>query len=886
MTEIIDVSSVDLSARDSAAMLEAIRQAQARFIVETNPGQSFGDLLDILLSITESEYGFIGEVFCMDDGKPYLKTHAITNIAWDDETRSLYARYTAEEGMEFHNLKTLFGQVLETQNAVIASDPENDPRSGGLPPGHPVMHSFMGLPFFFNGKMVGMIGVANNPSGYTQDLIDWLQPFLSTCATLIVGFRHSRDQALAEQAVQEANNNFHALLHAVPDLMFELDEDGKYINVWGMRGDLLYAPKSELIGESVKNVLPAEASETILTSLTEANLKGTSFGNQILLDLPQDQGPHWFEFSVSKKPNAIGKPHSYIILSRDITAAKETAEQLRIAAATFESQEAILITDSNATILRVNRAFQEITGYSSTEVIGENLKNMTIDRHEAAFYQAMWSELDKTGKWVGEVWDRRKSGALYPRNMTITAVYGESREVSNYVSVFTDISLRKQSEEEINQLAFYDPLTKLPNRRLLVNRLQQPMDRSLRSGQFGALLFLDLDHFKIINDTKGHGVGDQLLIEVASRLKNLIRKGDTVARLGGDEFVLVLEDLSEHSNDAATQAELVAEKISYSLSQPCSLENFQCYTTASIGVSLFHGNQESTDVLFRNADVAMYQAKESGRNTIRFFDPQMQIALQARSSLEADLRQALDRNEFTLHYQIQVDNQLRPLGAEVLLRWQHPARGLVFPDEFIPLAEETGMIIPIGMWVLDTACKQIKKWQYDELTRNLTLAVNVSAKQLHQVDFEVHVRRVLLETGVNPSLIELELTESVVLENFDDTVNKMNILKSLGVGFSMDDFGTGQSSLTYLKQLPLDQIKIDRSFVRDIATDPNDATIVNTIIVRSKAMGLDVVAEGVETEAQREFLNSHGCKCFQGYLFSKPVALDQFEEKFRALCQS
>ena len=860
-------------------MLEAIRQAQARFIVETASRQSFGDLLDILLAITDSEYGFIGEVFQEDDGAPFLKTHSITNIAWNEETLAFYEKYTAEEGMEFRNLKTLFGEVLKTGNSVIANDPANDPRAGGLPAGHPVMHSFMGLPFYFNGRMVGMIGVANNPSGYTKELVDWLTPFLSTCATLIVGYRNARERESAERSLQEANNNFVAVLQTVPDLMFELDESGKYVNVWGAREDLLHTPKSELIGRSVADVLPKEAAQHVLGAIRDVARHGASSGREIFLPLPR--GLHCFELSVSRKKNPSDRPDSYIFLARDVTANKEAAEELRIAAATFESQEAILITDADKQILRVNTAFEEITGYSAEEAIGKDLSFLDSDHDDETYHEAMWLEVLQTGKWVGEVWGRRKDGERYPKNMTVTAVYGDNGNVTNYVSVFTDIAQRKQSEEEIHRLAFYDPLTQLPNRRLLIDRLQQAMAKSLRNGRYGALLFLDLDHFKVINDTKGHAIGDLLLIEVARRLKTCSRNVDTVARLSGDEFVLVLEELSEEPGDAATQAELVAEKIMAELSQAYTLGDYLCYTTPSIGIALFLGHQDDLDVLFRNADVAMYQAKTAGRNAIRFFDPQMQMALEARTALEADLRQALARRELSLYYQIQVDSQNRPLGAEVLLRWEHPTRGLVLPDQFIPLAEETGLIVPIGLWVLEAACAQINEWQRDAATKELSIAVNVSAKQLHQPDFADQAQRVLRETAVDASLLKLELTESVVLKNFEETAGLMERLKSLGVRFSLDDFGTGQSSLSYLKKLPLDQIKIDRSFVRDIISDPNDATIVNTIIAMSKAMELDVIAEGVETEAQRTFLDHHGCRKFQGYLFGKPVPINLFTEKLK-----
>jgi diguanylate cyclase (GGDEF)-like protein len=482
-----------------------------------------------------------------------------------------------------------------------------------------------------------------------------------------------------------------------------------------------------------------------------------------------------------------------------------------------------------------------------------------------------------TGKWAGEIWDKRKNGEIYPKWMTITAVYDDQHRVTHYVAVSSDITQRKQSEHEIHQLAFYDPLTKLPNRRLLLDRLHQAMAVSMRSGRHGALLFLDMDHFKAVNDTQGHATGDLLLIEVARRLQSCVREGDSVARLGGDEFVVVLEELSHQMDEAATQTELVAEKIRSELGQPYMLGDYECHTTPSIGISLFRGHSDSMEDLLMHADVAMYQAKTAGRNVIRFFDPQMQKTLDIRITLEADLRRALARQQFRLYYQIQVDSLRRPLGAEVLLRWEHPERGFVFPDKFIPLAEETGLIVPIGLWVLQTACAQLAAWQHDALTRDLTLAVNVSAKQFRQADFVAQVQRVLLESGAKPSHLKLELTESTVLENVDDTIAKMRELKLLGVSFSMDDFGTGYSSLQYLKRLPLDQIKIDRSFVLDITSDPNDAAIVQTIIAMTHALGLNVIAEGVETEAQRDFLDKHGCHAFQGYLYSKPVPVGEFE---------
>jgi len=453
--------------------------------------------------------------------------------------------------------------------------------------------------------------------------------------------------------------------------------------------------------------------------------------------------------------------------------------------------------------------------------------------------------------------------------------------LTNHVGIFSDISERKEAEAKIHQLAFYDQLTDLPNRRLLVDRLQHAITASVRTGMHGAVLFLDLDDFKVLNDTKGHDTGDLLLREVANRLNGCVRDGDTVARLGGDEFVVVLESLSDKPDDAAAQAELIAEKIRTALNLPYQFKVYVHHTSPSIGIVLFKGHQESLDDLLRHADSAMYHAKSAGRNTIRFYDPAIQAALEARAELGSELRLALEKQQFRKYYQLQVDNSCRRLGAEVLLRWEHPTRGLISPLQFIPLAEETGLIVQIGLWVLKTSCEQLKSWQNDASTRDMTLAVNVSAKQFRQADFVSQMQRILLESGAKPSQLKLELTESTVLENVEDTISKMHELKLLGVSFSMDDFGTGYSSLQYLKRLPLDQIKIDQSFVRDITTDNNDAAIVKAIIAMTDALGLNVIAEGVESEAQRQFLNLHGCHTFQGHLFSKPIPLEQFEAMLR-----
>ncbi len=454
-------------------------------------------------------------------------------------------------------------------------------------------------------------------------------------------------------------------------------------------------------------------------------------------------------------------------------------------------------------------------------------------------------------------------------------------QVQSAVGIAQDITERKQAEEQITSLAFFDPLTNLPNRRLLMDRLKQSLAACLRHQHMGALLFIDLDNFKTLNDMHGHDMGDRLLQQVATRLSANVREGDTVARLGGDEFVVMLDDLSGSAVEAVTQAELGAKKIMEALDQDYVLGAHVFKSTPSIGVTLFGDRPENVEQPLKRADLAMYQAKAAGRNTIRFFDPQMQAVLEARASLEQGLREALAGQQFLLHYQPQVMGDAQVIGAEALLRWQHPQRGLVSPAEFIPLAEETGLILPLGQWVLETACTQLTRWSEQPGLADLTLSVNVSARQFQQADFVDLVLGVLARTGARASRLRLELTESLLVSNFDDVIAKMNALQGHGVGFALDDFGTGYSSLAYLKRMPLDQLKIDQGFVRDILVDPNDAAIARMVIVLADSLGLRVMAEGVETQAQKEFLAAQGCHAYQGYLFSRPLPIAAFEAFLR-----
>ena len=551
----------------------------------------------------------------------------------------------------------------------------------------------------------------------------------------------------------------------------------------------------------------------------------------------------------------------------------------RISSVAFETSDAIMIIDAFGHIVRVNHALLSITGYSASDLIGKNVRILNARKRDKIFLAEieMWQQLIHTGSWTGEIFDRRKNGEIYPKWMKITAVKNQLQDTTHYVAIFNDLSERKNKEEEIRNLASYDKLTRLPNRNLFIERFVEKLANTTRPGNFGAILLIDLDRFKILNDTQGHDCGDMLLIEVAARLKDSVREMDTVARLGADEFIVMIEDISDNEDETSRRVGLVAEKIRESLARPYFCDGHPMRSLSSIGVSLYRGNEIPADVLIQYAEMAMYQAKSAGRNSIRFFDPLLQDRMTAHANLDNDLRQAIDRGQFHLLYQMQVDNNHRPVGAEALLRWNHPERGLVLPGVFIPIAEESSLILEIGDWVMDKACGQLAAWAQNDETRKLTLAVNVSAKQFAIPGFVEDVSNVLKAHQVDPSRLKLELTESVMLEDMDGIVEKMHALKALGVGLSIDDFGIGYSSLSYLKQLPLDQLKIDQSFVQGITKDGSDAMLVQTIIDLAKNFRMNVIAEGVETQAQLTFLKHHECMGFQGFLFGMALPVREFE---------
>ena len=702
-----------------------------------------------------------------------------------------------------------------------------------------------------------------------------------------------------------------------------------------------------------------------------------------------------------------GSAGLYLLVSYSMGEDKRAREaDLRMSAVSFESQQSLMIMDSDGVILRVNKAFTDDTGYAAHEVVGKTPGLFRCGRHDADFYRDMLASIECSGAWQGEIWFRQKAGDSREKWLSISAIMGDDGAVSHYACAYIDITerkdierrnvvlllrqkvlmsstlegvhimdidgniveandtfcqmlgyspdeisrmnvadwdvqwskeelmerfkalvhvnaarfetrhrrrdgtlidveisttgaeidgrrylfasshditRRKEDEETIRRMAFHDALTHLPNRQLLLDRLNHALASSERNENRGALLFIDLDNFKTLNDTLGHVMGDLLLQQVAERLVACVREGDTVARLGGDEFVVMLENLDKVEIVAAEQVEVIGEKILAALSKPYQLKAQVFRSSGSLGATLFCKEMQDAEELLKQADIAMYQAKKAGRNTLRFFDQKMQQAISARVALEDQLRVALERGQFELYYQVQVDREGQPVGAEALIRWNHPERGVVIPEEFISLAEETGLILPIGRWVLNEACAKLADWSADEKMRKLVLAVNISVRQFRQADFVDEINEIIAKNELDPALLKLELTESMLLENSTEVVTTMNALKAIGVQLLLDDFGTGYSSLQYLKRLPLNQIKIDQSFVRDIATAPNDAAIVQTIIAMTQALKLNVIAEGVETEAQRELLDLKSCQAYQGYLFGEPLPVGRFEAMLREL---
>ncbi|MGZ5198188.1 MAG: sensor domain-containing protein [Telluria sp.] len=688
-----------------------------------------------------------------------------------------------------------------------------------------------------------------------------------------------------QELERETNNRFMMVAKATSDIIWDWDVPNDHL-WWNEGMQTVFGYSADAFNNGIKDwtsrIAPGDR-ERVVSGLYAAMNGGRETWGAEYRFLRQDGTYAIVRDQGVFMRNAEGATINVIGSMVDITAEKqaeaqrrETEAHTRLQASLLDkAHDSISVSGIDLRITYWNQGAERLFGWTAAEVIGKTKGELLmLDKEDL---ERAYHEVLRNGEWRGEIAKRRKDGRRVTVESHLTLVRGDDGQPQSVLEIETDITQRKHDEHAILSLAFFDPLTRLPNRRLLLDRLRHAVATTKREGRGGALLFIDLDNFKTLNDTLGHDMGDQLLLQVARRLEARVPRGsDTVARHGGDEFVIVLEDLSTDQVEAAAQAELVAEKLLGAFNEPFQLDGHLHHSSPSIGVALFNKDMKDVDELLKRADLAMYQAKAAGRNTIRFFDLRMQTVINARVALEADLRRSLQTDGFTLNYQRQTDSSGHTMGAEALLRWQRPSSQQVSPSVFIPLAEETGLILQLGEWVLEAACRQLVSWGTRPETARLTLAVNVSARQFRQPAFVDQVLQVIERTGADPRRIKLELTESLLVANIENTIETMHALKAKGIGFALDDFGTGYSSLSYLKRLPLDQLKIDQSFVRDVLTDSNDAAIARTILGLGHTLGLEVIAEGVETADQLDFLVMHGCRAFQGYLFGRPVPAEQF----------
>ena len=680
----------------------------------------------------------------------------------------------------------------------------------------------------------------------------------------------------AEQALRDSRERLRLLLDSMAEAAYGIDADGNctfvnraFLKIMG------YRDESEVLGKSIHALIHHSHADGSIYPGSDCKIHRAYLANQAInvsdevfwrkdgVAIPVE---YWSNPIVTDD-RVVGAISTFI----DITRRKRAEAQIGLAAKVFEqSGEGIVITDAQGTIIMVNQAFTAITGYSEAEALGQTPGMLASGRHDQAYYRAMWETLAREGRWQGEVWNRRKDGSLYPESLSIIRVLGAQGEVLHYIGIFSDITRHKETQAHIQRLAHFDPLTGLPNRALLGDRVGHELSAAQRNRTKLAILFVDLDHFKNVNDTLGHRVGDELLVTVATRLKSAVREVDTVSRQGGDEFILILPDTD------ADGAAHVAEKLLEAVAQPCQIESFELGVTLSIGIALYPADGEDFEALSKSADAAMYRAKHDGRNTYRFFTAEMQARSAHNLQMENALRRAVERKQLRLHYQPQVSLQDgRLIGIEALLRWQHPDFGMIAPAEFIPIAEESGQILPIGEWALRSAVRQMKAW-IDAGLAPMTMAVNLSAIQFRHPHLPELVTQILDEVNLPPQFLELELTESVAMDDAPAAIAVMDRLSARGVRMSIDDFGTGYSSLSYLKRFKVHRLKIDQSFVRDIGEDPEDRAIVSAIIGLAGSLGLLTIAEGVETEGQLAFLREQGCNEVQGYYFSKPLPAEQF----------
>lgn len=773
------------------------------------------------------------------------------------------------------------GTAIRQQQPVWCQDFQNDPANAqwherGARFG---WGSAAALPLFRNGVVVGGFSLYSAQISHFDDAARELLSEMATDISFALdNFARESARQQAEQELRDSEERYRAVTHSASDAIITADETGNIVS-WnrGAAAIFGYAP-AEILGQPLTLLMPEryrhrhQAGMHRIQSGGEPDIIGKTVE---LAGLRKDMSEFPLELLLAKCEVASGWFMTGTI--RDISMRKQHEAQLHLAAKVFEqSGEGITITDTRHNIVMINHAFTEITGYSEADALGKNPRMLSSGRQDQGFYQAMWETINTQGHWQGEMWNCRKDGSIFPEWLSISQVRDAGGALTHYIGIFSDISRHKAAQEQIQRLAHFDSLTGLPNRSLLKDRVSHALSSAQRSREPLALMFFDLDHFKNVNDSLGHRIGDELLIALAQRMTLVVREQDTVSRLGGDEFILVLPGTD------ADGAAHVAEKLLESALQPYHIEQYELTITPSIGIAMYPGDGDDFDTLSKRADAAMYRAKQSGRNNYRFFTAEMQARSAHTLQLENALRRALERGQLLLHYQPQVRlEDGRIIGAEALLRWQHPEFGMVSPAEFIPIAEDSGQILKIGEWVLRQAARQCKGW-IDSGLAPMTIAVNLSAVQFHHPRLPELVMQILDEVQLPPQYLELELTEGVAMDNPLAAIAVMDKLHERGIRMSIDDFGTGYSSLSYLKRFKIYKLKIDQSFVHDITEDPEDKAIVGAIISMAGSLGMQTIAEGVETEGQLAFLREQGCDEVQGYYFSRPLPAEQFEALLRA----
>jgi diguanylate cyclase (GGDEF)-like protein/PAS domain S-box-containing protein len=711
----------------------------------------------------------------------------------------------------------------------------------------------------------------------------WIRSLRRAVQARTAEIRHKNgqlEQTTRALVVEQAQ--LRTLVENSPDAMALKDRNNVYVHCNAGAQALLGLPGDRIIGRTDDDLFVDKAFAAFIKESDEQVLRtGQPHRYEKTIAAP-DGTPR--DLEVIKVPVRAddGETAGVLAVARDITERRRAERELRVASVAFESQDGMLITDAQGHIERVNAAFTRISGYAAQDVVGQSPRLLRSGLHEDTFYAAMWSTLTATGYWTGEVINRHRDGGLYTARLSITAVADAHGRTIHYVGNLQDITAQKQAHALAERLRMFDHLTDLPNRVLLAERMARSMAGAAIAREFGAVMMVNLDHFQKLNDSLGHAVGDRLLVEVARRIRSIMREGDTLGRFSGDSFVLLAERLGTDRHTAAARALLAADAIRTAIAEPMMLDGHRLTCTGSLGVTLFRDGADGPDALLCQAELAMYKSKDSGRNTVRVFEDEMQAELDGRNWLEKALRDAIRDDALTLHYQVQVDACGRPIGAEALLRWTHPERGPLSPAAFIPLAEETGLIEPIGRWVLATACRQLAAWARRDAMSGLTLAVNISARQFESDSFVDDILDEVRRSGAPVDKLKLEVTESLAFGDLEASIRKLHVLRTNGFSISLDDFGTGNSSLNYLTKLPLTQLKIDKSFVDELPASHRDAMVAQTIIAMGRGLGLDVIAEGVETAAQRDFLVAQGCHSFQGYLFGRPLPVREFEAQVLA----